>query len=187
MSLIYCEDILYWLNIISNLYQLIIHIYRKIHIKISLYYCSSRYYDPKLRRWISIDDISYLNSKSVNRLNLYCYCFNNPIMYKGSSGHLYSARSFIRGREDDIAKTLKLSKNISRVANVIGGALFVMDVATTWYTNYNSGSDTWVTDSLTDTLIDGIIFAVGFIPGWGWIASLGLAGIKYLIEKILLG
>ena len=99
------------------------------------------------------------------------------------SGHLYSARHFIRGCEDDIARTLKLSKNISRVANVIGGALFVMDVATTWYTNYISGSDTWVTDSLTDTLIDGVIFAVGFIPGWGWIASLGLAGIKYLIEE----
>lgn len=99
------------------------------------------------------------------------------------SGHLYSARHFIRGREDDIARTLKLSKNISRAANIIGGALFVMDVATTWYTNYNSGSDTWVTDSLTDTLIDGTIFAIGFIQGWGWIASLGLAGIKYLIEE----
>ena len=32
-------------------------------------------------------------------------------------------------------------------------------------------------------LIDGTIFAIGFIPGWGWIASLGLAGIKYLIEE----
>ena len=99
------------------------------------------------------------------------------------SGHLYSARHFIRGREDDIARTLKLSKNISRAANVIGGALFAVDVISAWYTNYNSGSDTWVSDSITDTLIDGVIFAVGLIPGWGWIASLGLAGIKYLIEE----
>ena len=73
--------------------------------------------------------------------------------------------------------------DISWVVFVIGGALFVMDVATTWYTNYNSGSDTWVTDSLTDTLIDGAIFAIGFILGWGWIASLGLARIKYPIEE----
>lgn len=36
---------------------------------------------------------------------------------------------------------------------------------------------------MVDTLIDGAIFAIGFIPGWGWIASLGLSGIKYLIEK----
>lgn len=99
------------------------------------------------------------------------------------SGHLYSARHFIRGREDDIARTLKLSKNISRAANVIGGALFVMDVATTWYTNYNSGSDTWVTDSLIDTLIDGVIFAVGCWGPYGWIAALILSGAKYLIEE----
>ena len=99
------------------------------------------------------------------------------------SGHLYSARYFIRGREDDIARTLKLSKNISRAANVIGGALFVMDVATTWYTNYNSGSGTWVTDSLTDTLIDGVIFAVGCWGLYGWIAALILSCGKYLIEE----
>ena len=104
-------------------------------------------------------------------------------MYKDNSGHLYSARHFIRGREDDIATTLKLSKNISRAANVIGGTLFVMDVATTWYTNYNSGSDTWVTDSLTDTLIDGVIFAVGCWGPYGWIAALILSGAKYLIEE----
>ena len=58
-----------------------------------------------------------------------------------------------------------------------------MDVATTWYTNYNSGSDTWVTDSLTDTLIDGVIFAVGCWGQYGWIAALILSGAKYLIEE----
>ncbi len=98
-------------------------------------------------------------------------------------GHLYTARELIRGREDDIAATLNLSKNLSRIANFIGGTLFIMDVIDTWIINYNSGSETWVTDSLTDTLIDSIIFAVGFIPVWGWIASLGLSSIKYLIEE----
>lgn len=58
-----------------------------------------------------------------------------------------------------------------------------MDVATTCYTNYNSGNTTWISDSIVDTIIDGAIFAIGFIPGWGWIASLGLAGIKYLVEE----
>lgn len=43
-----------------------------------------------------------------------------------NSGHLYSARHFIRGREDDIAITLKLSKNISRAANVIDGVIFAV-------------------------------------------------------------
>jgi len=39
----------------------------------------SRYYDPEIGRFITIDDISYLNSESINGLNLYAYCGNNPI------------------------------------------------------------------------------------------------------------
>ena len=198
-------------------------------VETGLYYCNARYYDPKIYQWIQRDNIEYLDNESLDGLNLYLYCNNDPVMYKDNSGntpewisvlgtiienilnfsvtlldtvlkpstlslkeakvlvrkggHLYSARELIRGREDDIANTLKLSKNISKVANIVGGALFVMDIASTWYINYNSGNENWFTDSMVDTLIDGAIFAIGFIPGWGWIASLGLSGIKYLIEK----
>jgi len=59
-------------------------------------------------------------------------------------GHLYSARELIRGWEDDIDRTLNLSKKISKVANAIGTVLFVADVASTWYTNYKSGSKTLI-------------------------------------------
>ena len=38
-------------------------------------------------RFISIDDVSYLDSSSVNGLNLYCYCINDPINYFDWSGH----------------------------------------------------------------------------------------------------
>ena len=31
--------------------------------------------------------MSYLDPESVNGLNLYCYCLNNPIMYADPSGH----------------------------------------------------------------------------------------------------
>ena len=44
-----------------------------------LYYCNARYYSPKWRRFISPDDTAYLDPESVNGLNLYCYCGNNPI------------------------------------------------------------------------------------------------------------
>ncbi len=141
-------------------------------------------------QWISI-----LGSTTENFLNFSEMLLNTVLMPKLLSmdqakilarkgGHLYSARQLIRGREDDIARSLKLSKNISRAANVLGGALFAVDVVSTGVTNYNSGSDSWVSDSMVDTLIDGAIFAIGFIPGWGWIVSLGLAGIKYLIEDL---
>ena len=44
-----------------------------------LYYCNARYYSPKWRRFISPDDTAYLDPKSVNGLNLYCYCNNDPV------------------------------------------------------------------------------------------------------------
>ena len=46
-----------------------------------------RYYSPELCRFIQPDDIEYLDPGSINGLNLYCYCFNNPIMYVDSTGH----------------------------------------------------------------------------------------------------
>ena len=52
----------------------------------SLYYLKSRYYDPKLGRFISPDSIEYLEPDNVNGLNLYTYCANNPIMYVDPSG-----------------------------------------------------------------------------------------------------
>lgn len=45
-----------------------------------LYYLKSRYYDPETGRFISIDGISYLDAETVNGLNLYAYCLNNPVM-----------------------------------------------------------------------------------------------------------
>ena len=52
-----------------------------------LYYLQSRYYDPEVGRFISTDDISFLDPESINGLNLYAYCADNPIMYTDSTGH----------------------------------------------------------------------------------------------------
>jgi RHS repeat-associated protein len=51
-----------------------------------LYYLKARYYSPEFRRFISPDDTSYLNPESVNGLNLYCYCNNNPVMLTDPQG-----------------------------------------------------------------------------------------------------
>ena len=50
------------------------------------FWLSSRYYSPKLCRFISPDDVEYLDAESVNGLNLYCYCLNDPINYYDPSG-----------------------------------------------------------------------------------------------------
>ncbi len=58
-------------------------------VETGLYYLNSRYYDPEVGRFISADDISYLDPESINRLNLYSYCGNNPIMRVDPSGHTW--------------------------------------------------------------------------------------------------
>ena len=52
-----------------------------------LYYCKTRYYNPEWGRWLSPDDIEYLDPHSINGLNLYAYCFNDPINYVDYDGH----------------------------------------------------------------------------------------------------
>ena len=56
-------------------------------VETQLYWVSSRYYSPELCRFISPDDVSYLDPSSINGLNLYAYCANNPVMYVDPSGH----------------------------------------------------------------------------------------------------
>ena len=53
----------------------------------NLYYLNSRYYDPEVGRFISLDAVDYLTPDSIHGLNLFAYCFNNPIMYADPSGH----------------------------------------------------------------------------------------------------
>ena len=52
-----------------------------------LYWVSSRYYSPELCRWISPDSIEYLDSQSINGLNLYAYCGNDPVNKYDSTSH----------------------------------------------------------------------------------------------------
>ena len=46
-----------------------------------LYYLQSRFYDPEIGRFLNADTIDYLEPDTVNGLNLYAYCGNNPVMY----------------------------------------------------------------------------------------------------------
>ena len=51
-----------------------------------MYYLMTRYYDPRTGRFINADNLNYLEPHSINGLNLYAYCLNNPIMCVDPSG-----------------------------------------------------------------------------------------------------
>lgn len=51
-----------------------------------MYYNVTRYYNPEWGRFLNADDVSYLDPESINGLNLYAYCANNPIMFSDPYG-----------------------------------------------------------------------------------------------------
>ena len=57
-------------------------------VETSLYYCINRYYSKELCQWISPDSIEYIDIENINGLNLYCYCYNNPVNYYNPSGNI---------------------------------------------------------------------------------------------------
>ena len=52
-----------------------------------MYYCKSRFYVPKWRRWLNSDSINYLEPQNITCLNLFAYCNNNPVMYVDENGN----------------------------------------------------------------------------------------------------
>ena len=56
-----------------------------------LYYLQTRYYDPEIGRFINMDGIDYADPETINGLNLYAYCGNNPVMYVDPTGHSFLA------------------------------------------------------------------------------------------------
>ena len=53
----------------------------------NLYYCYARYYNPELCRWMSLDSLEYLDHETLNGMNLYAYCNNNPINSSDPNGN----------------------------------------------------------------------------------------------------
>ena len=62
-----------------------------------LYFLKTRYYDPEVGRFMTIDDISYLDPESINGLNLYAYCLNNPVVYCDPNGTFVVTTAMIVG------------------------------------------------------------------------------------------
>lgn len=87
-----------------------------------LYFLRSRYYDPELGRFMTIDDISYLDPDTINGLNLYYYCMNNPVMYADSDGHFPKWAAWLLSGMI-IVGGIGLTVATASVGGIIGGIL----------------------------------------------------------------
>ena len=102
-------------------------------VETGLYYLNARYYDPELCRFISADETQYLDPQTVNGLNLYAYCGNNPVMYVDPTGtFLFSfliavlAGALIGGLVGGVSAVAGVSAIINGTdiaAGILGGAI----------------------------------------------------------------
>ncbi len=93
-----------------------------------LYYLNSRYYDPEIGRFINADEINYLNPETINGLNLYAYCINNPLLYydiKGRDPYKISTFSSINNNKFIFANIVeRFSTSQSSIKNNLFKLLF---------------------------------------------------------------
>ena len=87
------------------------------------YYCNSRYYDSQMGRWLNSDDISYLDPVTLNGLNLYAYCGNNPVNRYDTTG--YSWESFWKGIGSALAIIGGIALCFVPGAQLIGAGLII--------------------------------------------------------------
>ena len=50
-------------------------------VETGLYFLQTRYYDPVVGRFLNRDSVNYADPQTINGLNLYTYCGNNPVKY----------------------------------------------------------------------------------------------------------
>ena len=86
------------------------------------YYLNSRYYNPKLARFVTMDEIDYLGaSGSILSYNLYSYCENNPVNYTDYEGH-----SIISDCINNLVNYNKKTKLFTISRSLIAGSIDIL-------------------------------------------------------------
>ena len=97
-----------------------------------LYYLNTRYYDPELGRFINADAIDILNTaqEELNGLNLYAYCFNNPVNDIDENGN-WSWRRFWKAVAVIVVTAVAVAVTVATfgTGSIVGGAIVAGTVA----------------------------------------------------------
>ena len=107
-------------------------------IETKLYYLQTRYYDPEVGRFISQDGVEYAEPETINGINLFAYCGNNPVTYVDPTGEflvsflIALAAGAIIGGLVGVVNAYVKGENIiggilsgMLIGGVLGGALFL--------------------------------------------------------------
>ena len=109
-----------------------------------LYYLNSRYYDAEVGRFVSPDSVDYLDSSSINGLNIYAFCGNDSVNRCDPEGHDW--QSFWNGVGDWFGE---------HWAEVAVGTVFIVGGAIVTAMTCGAGTTVWV--ALGSALLDSAI------------------------------
>ena len=168
-----------------------------------LYYLKSRYYDPEICRFITIDDISYIDvtQEYINGINLYAYCFNNPINTDDENGNLPRWLKWLIGGLAFVGALVLTGLTggalapvvIGMAVSVVGGGLIQGTI------NAINGGSFWqgFLDGAADGALWGGIFAlvgssvsfvknISLIRSNGVVIGKGMERVKYVADQLAL-
>jgi RHS repeat-associated protein len=124
------------------------------------YYLKSRYYDPRIHRFLSADKIDYLDPKSLSSLNLYVYCGDNPVMMMDENG----------------SRSQKFWAQLASGLMILGGAIamFVPGGQLLGMGLIGAGIGSLVGGEISESM------GGSYLVGWGIGALIGAFGGQYL-------
>lgn len=126
-------------------------------VETGLFWCNSRYYNPEWGRWISPDSIEYLDPSSINGLNLYAYCGNDPVNNLDPNGHAWYHWALAA-----VAAVAVVALSVCTAGAIIAAAPAVAGYATTLAVAY-TGSLALGAAAATAVSIGATTLAVGTI------------------------
>lgn len=127
-----------------------------------LYNLKTRYYDPETGRFVSQDDVSYLDPEHINGLNLFAYCGNNPVMNVDPNGTVF-VTVFL------IFASIALGALVGGLCNGIAAASTGGDFVSGFVGGLVSGAV--ITVGMALAFAAGAAFGLVFAAGFGFLAS----------------